>query len=184
MTFYSIFLCIFCVQMSDAYFCIDKVISSLCIRHLSFLAIISLPPHLINVTVWCFIYLPCIWAQHLQASDALPSRKEFPRLAWMVGALHPETSQYTSVLGQYGKRGDSLISWNEHCSDSGVSCIYGTPQDEKRSCICWSSGLGPWKWGTLMMGMTCSGSAFPLLTCIGMQNSRCQALPFCLTAIP
>lgn len=66
MTFYSIFLCIFCVQMSDAYFCIDKVISSLCVRHLSFLAIISLPPHLINVTVWCFI-LP---AMHLGTAFA------------------------------------------------------------------------------------------------------------------
>lgn len=73
------------------------VISSLCIKYLCFLSIISFPPGLTDVTVWCFVYLPWVWAQHLWASDALPSRKEFPRLAWMVGALHQETSQYTSV---------------------------------------------------------------------------------------
>lgn len=115
-------VCIFCLRVSDTFVLMSNFSS---LHQTSFVFSCNFfSSWLNNVTVWCLVYLTWLWVQHLWASDALPSRKEFPWLARVVGALHEkQASAPLWVLWQYGSRSDSLLSRNEHCSESGILCI-------------------------------------------------------------
>ena len=68
-------------------------------------------------------------------------------MAWgWEPCMEKQASTPLWVLRQCGSRGNSLLSCTECFSESGITCIRGTQQHKKRSCVWWSSETGLLRW--------------------------------------